>query len=69
MFVKRDSEGEIVLMLSKITDELLFVGTMNEVRYVVKKISEPFTIIKIFLDKKNPFQRLYHRPVHDYGNI
>lgn len=50
IFVKRKPNGSIQLLLAKITDDLLFAGTMQDMNEFVEKISARFKISKAIID-------------------
>ena len=46
LYVKRNKSGEIILLVAKLTDDLLLAGTHNELRAFTEQISARFKISK-----------------------
>lgn len=46
LFIKRRGSGKIAMLLAKITDELIFAGSIEDMNYFVMKIKRRFSISK-----------------------
>lgn len=50
LFVKRDTSGNITMILAKVTDDLLIAGEPAEIRRFIEHIGERFPISKAIID-------------------
>lgn len=52
LFVKRDTDGKISIIIDKITDYLLMVAAIPGMEHLSKTLSKRFRAIKVIIDEE-----------------
>lgn len=55
LFVKRDRDGYICLLVAKVTDDFLLGGSVEQMQHFVKDLKERFIVGKVLLNSKLHF--------------
>lgn len=55
IFVKRSSDGGIVMLMAKVTDDLLMAGSVEDIKEFVELIGKRFPISKAIIDNRIKF--------------
>jgi len=50
LFIKRDPDGQIILMIAKVTDDLLMTGTIQTMQVFAVTINKRFEVRKALID-------------------
>lgn len=55
LYLKREASGSIVLVVAKVTDDLLIAGSVDGIRALITQLKNRFTISKSIINDKMTF--------------